>query len=70
VLRTCTAHRESSELGGDVGGEPRKVGQRMVFPLVIGEMAEPAKWSSRRAHWFLSPDQPAALWNISWKWIT
>jgi hypothetical protein len=44
VLRTRTADRESSELGGDVGGEPRKVGRRMVFPR---EMAEPAKWSSR-----------------------
>src|SRR5262245_20554182 len=29
---------------------PRRVG--WYFHLVIGEMAEPAKWSSRRAHWF------------------
>jgi hypothetical protein len=33
------------------------------FRLVIGEMAEPASWSSRQAHWFLSPDESAGLGN-------
>ena len=52
MLRTRTAHGESRESGATSVVNRAESAGGWYFHLVIGEMAEPAKWSSRRAHWF------------------